>query len=325
MTGLRPLPLILALVPLAGCAEIADMRGTTPFATASVPATLTQEVGADRALARLPDEAGPVVIVTERRETDRLTQTIALSGDAATPGTNHIRVVAATRDPERSRRTTEEAITAEMEAEFAGLDMRPSSRLITAAGGPIGLATGRSATGATCVYAWQEIDARPGRGRGGVFGSETVDVSVRVRLCRHDLGEDRAIALVEGLRLRADVVPLGGWRTAGTSGVDALASAGYGATSAAATRQVTPVIAASASVSATRTEVRRPVVARAETSARRPAPVGAPVPLPTSTPPVASAATSAPAIVAAPLARATPAAPAAPSAAVPAVPLPTGG
>ncbi len=319
MTGLRPLPLVLVLVlvPLAGCAEFADRGTTSPYATASVSPSLAREVGADRALARLPDEAGAVVTVTERREPDRLTQTIALSGDAATAGTNRIRVVAATRDPGRLRRPTEEAITAEMEAEFAGLDMRPSSRSITAAGGPIGVATGRSTEGATCVYAWQEIDARPGRGPDGIFASETVDVSVRVRLCRRDLSEDRAVALVEGLRLRPDVAPLGGWSVAGTSGVDALASAGYGPPTGSGTRRIPPMVAAPAAPM--RNDDVTAAAARPVSSARRAATAGAPVPA------SAAASDSVPAPLAVPAARTTAAAPPASSTAVPAIPLPSGG
>jgi hypothetical protein len=206
-----------------------DMRTSAPFATASLPASLAVEVAPDQALAGLPAEAGAVVSVTERREKDRLTQTIALAGDAATQGTNRIRVVAETHEPGHSRRVTEEAIAAELAAELPDVDMRTSSQVIAGAGGPVGLATGRSARGETCVYAWQETKARPSRSRGGVFDTDTVDVSVRVRLCRQGLAEERAIALVEGLRLRADVVPLGSGFASGPTGVDALATAGYGA------------------------------------------------------------------------------------------------
>ncbi len=232
MRPTRSLLALLAVVPLGACADMTDMRSSAPFATASLPASLAVEVAPEQALAGLPAEAGAVVSVTERREKDRLTQTIALAGDAATPGTNRIRVVAETHEPGRSRRPTEEAIAAELAAELPDVDMSPSSRMIAGAGGPLGLATGRSARGETCVYAWQETKARPSRSRGGVFDTDTVDVSVRVRLCRQGLTEERAVALVEGLRLRADVVPLGGGFASGPTGVDALATAGYGASTA---------------------------------------------------------------------------------------------
>ena len=225
---------LLAVVPLGACADMTDMRTSAPFATASLPASLAVEVAPEQALAGLPAEAGAVVSVTERREKDRLTQTIALAGDAATQGTNRIRVVAETHEPGRSRRPTEEAIAAELAAELPDVDMRTSAQMIAGAGGPVGLATGRSSRGETCVYAWQETRARPSRARGGMFDADAVDLSVRVRMCRQGLTEERAVALVEGLRLRADVVPLGGGFASGPTGVDALATAGYGGSTTAA-------------------------------------------------------------------------------------------
>ena len=314
MRLLRPLPVLLALVPLAGCSDLGDMRGTAPFVAASGPATLAVEVGADRALARLPAEAGAVVSVTERREKDRLTQTIALSGDGVTPGTNRVSVVAASRDPERSRRVTAETIAAELEAEVPEADMRPVPQMIAGSGAPIGLATGRTANGGTCIYAWQESDVRPNGGRGGIFADERVDLSVRVRLCRRDLSEDRAIALVEGLRLRGDVVPLDGRVGRVASGVDALASAGYGSPSSSAARN--PMIEAPVVDRPARSTVRAvasPVAAKPVAHEASP---GRAVPMPGSAAPSP--------VVATPVGRPVAASGPTPSAA-PAIPLPAGG
>lgn len=229
MTRIPTLALVLAGLPLAACTDLAEMRAGSPLATASTPATLATEVGADRALARLPAEAGAVVSVTERRETDRLTQTVALAGDATARGGNRIRVVAANRDPAFTPRMTEERLETELAAEFPGIDMRPIGRMASAAGAPLGLASGRTGDGTTCVYGWQETRATPhGARAGGVFAGEDVDLSVRVRLCRQGVSEERLAALVEGLSLRGDVSVRGGAAVPVATGVDALASAGYG-------------------------------------------------------------------------------------------------
>lgn len=312
MRPTRSLLALLAVVLLGACADMTEMRTTAPFATASLPATLAVEVAPEQALAGLPAEAGAVVSVTERREKDRLTQTIALAGDAATPGTNRIRVVAETHEPGRSRRATEEAIAAELAAELPDVDMRTSSQVIAGAGGPVGLATGRGGRGETCVYAWQETRTRPSRSRGGVFDTDAVDVSVRVRLCRQGLTEERAIALVEGLRLRADVVPLGSGFASGPTGVDALATAGYGAQAMAGGYSRAP---------ATVAKVATPRVARAEPST----PVRPVKPVSRSIDPSASKATVVPPPVVASGRAAPPLAGVAPAVTAPPIPLPSGG
>ncbi len=285
LSRLAPLAL-LAVLPLGACTDLAEMRAGGPFATASTPATLAVDVAPEQALARLPAEAGAVVSVTERREKERLTQTVALAGDATARGGNRIRIVAADRDPAVTRRMTEERLEAELATEFPGIDMRPIGRMASAAGAPLGIASGRSSDGATCVYAWQESRAVPQGGRtGGFFAAEAVDLSVRVRLCRQGMSEERLAALVEGLTLRGDVALRGGAGAPVASGVDALASAGYGRTATVATQPPRP--RAAEPVYAVKT--RPATVAPRPASEPRPAPVEArvgapkfadPIPLP---------------------------------------------
>lgn len=271
MRKLGPLHALLAVLPLAACADLAETGYGGPLATQTVPASLAEEVGTDRALARLPAEAGAVVSVTQRRERDRLTQTVALAGDVGTRGSNRIRVVAAERDPSVVRRMTEERIAAELAAEMPGVDMRPIDRMTQGAGGPIGIASGRAPDGGACVYAWQETTAGGRSGGGSVFSaSDDVDLSVRVRLCRRDLTEERLVALVEGLSLRGDVSPRRGFAGSGPTGVDALATAGYGGP-AASSRGFEPIRPAAS------TTAPRPTVA-AKPRAERPAVAAVPAP-----------------------------------------------
>jgi len=291
MTEMRPFLALLALLPLGACMDVAGERLAAPLATSTDRATLAEQVPAEAALARLPAEAGAVVAVTERREVERLTQTVALAGDAGQRGTNRITVTAAEHDPATMRRMTEDKVAAELAEELPGLDMRPIGRLASAGGGPLGIASGRAADGTACVYAWQQTVVTPRTGRGGsLFAADDVDLSVRVRLCRKGVDEERLIALVEGLTLRSDVTPRGVRFASGPTGVDALATAGYGATSARAetprraveapaVRPVTPAKKATAA----------PVVARAAK------------PRPSDTPAPASSTPASPAIVAHPI------------------------
>lgn len=228
---MRPHTILLAFLaaaPLTACADLAETSRSAPFATASVPVTLAVEVAPDEALARLPAAAGAVVSVTERREGGRLTQEVALAGDATARGANRIRVVASDHDGAARKRMTEERLEAELAAELPGVDMRVVPRVASAGGVALGLASGRSPAGGACVYAWQETVATPRGGRsGGLFARDDVDLSVRVRLCRQTMSEETLVALVEGLTLRGDVAPKGGRMASGATGVDALASAGY--------------------------------------------------------------------------------------------------
>lgn len=220
---------LLAVLPLAACADLTETRLASPLNAAAAPASLASEIAPEQALARLPAEAGAVVSVTERREKDRLTQTVALAGDTTARGANRIRVVAADHDGTTLRRMTEERIAEELAEELPDVDMRVLPRMASAGGAPLGLASGRARDGGTCVYGWQETTATPRRARGGLLAAaDDVDLSVRVRLCRTGLSEEKLIALVESLSLRSDVVPRGAFAATGATGIDALATAGYG-------------------------------------------------------------------------------------------------
>lgn len=229
---------------LAGCADIAERQlALAPDA----PATLARAVPPEAALAMLPAEAGAVVSVSEQREEERLRQTVTLAGAATARGSNEIRIVAERRGPSTTRRVTEAQIDAELAAELPGIDMRPTSRVIVNAAGPIGVATGRARDGSECAYGWQETAAAPRRGApheglGALFAeTDRTDLSIRVRLCRKGVSQEQLIAAIEGLSLRAGVASRrGSFATGSIVGGDALTSAGYGGRAVAAPIAVAP-------------------------------------------------------------------------------------
>lgn len=308
-------PLSSALVPavvacaglaLAGCSASQSLTGLGP--TATPVATLGVSLPPERAMAALPPEAGAVVSVVERRSgEDTVTQTITLTGDPGAHGDDRIEVARHDRSSIAARpRVDAETIEAEMADALPGVAMTISPRVITSPGGPVGVATGAAGNGINCLYAWSNAEAR-GRSTPSasflglqIASTTSAEMTVRVRLCRRGVSEERLIALAEGLRLRSDVaVGSGLSAAAGPVGGDALATAGYGAgdvgpgavaygTTApwvAPAPSVAPAAAAPHRVAAAKPAPRRaPEVARA--APRKPAPetpaatVSAPIPLP---------------------------------------------
>ena len=275
----------VAALGLAACSADTGLFAGAPTAAATT-ATLGVALPPDRAMAALPPEAGRVVSVVERRGEGTVRQTITLAGDPGARGEDRIEVVARERRLAGSNRVDEEMIEAELAEALPGVPMTVSSRVVTTPTGPVGVATGTTADGVECLYAWSNGTARsvgPAREVLGwqVASSTGADVSVRVRLCRRGIGEARLVAFAEGLRIR------GASPDATTSapvavGTDALASAGYA--SAAAPAPIAPAAAGPARVAKPRTTT--PTVV---TTARRPAAapstpstVAAPIPLPTS-------------------------------------------
>lgn len=216
---------------LAGCAAGSDLVGTPTGAAPSLAAA----VPVDRALAALPREAGAVVSVVERRDPDRLRQTITLAADPTAHGDDRIEVDSRRRTAGPAPRIDAATIDAELAEALPGVAMTVSSRVPVTAAGPIGVATGRTADGLACLYAWSETETRTtGTTRPIGFGLALVDddrrdLSVRVRLCRRGVAEERLIAWAEGLRLSVDAGSAGRAEGVAAAGRDALESAGWAA------------------------------------------------------------------------------------------------
>lgn len=297
----------LVLAALAGCSTVADP--TTLAAAPDGGATLGRALSPDRALAALPPEAGAVVSVVEQRKGDgEVKQTITLAADPGARGDDRIEVISHEKTPlKKPRRLDAETIEEEMAEALPGVAMSISPRVVTAATGPIGVATGKTTDGVGCLYAWSNAEDRAASGRTTEFFGLRVssatksELEVRVRLCRRGWSEDRLVALAEGLRIgnasaATDARPMAGY------GSDALSSAGYGNTG--------PVVTGTArapSVAPTLAPAAAPIAAPVRAAAVRPAPVrtaatAAPVRKTAPQPPAATAPTAAaPTTVASPI------------------------
>ncbi len=167
------------------------------------------------ALMLLPPEAGAVTRIRERHYSNGTRQDIVMRGGAA--GDNAIEVSVRTLDtPGRAMggellqigEPSERGVRNEIISRFPDVRMHIVTRPVSNSFGPVGVAVGRRADGARCVFAWQWIaDAReawPNQSNlnrmGALFSSRSAPTSVRIRLCRMDGTVDQLVAMVEGLR-----------------------------------------------------------------------------------------------------------------------------
>ena len=212
---IRMHPSLIALVIagfLGGCAN--DGLATSDVAPVSYRAPLPQD-----ALVSLPEKAGTVVGISEKHYENGIEQTVILAGDATTPGENTLLVGMRKRRPENYgadrmlelKKPEQRDIVQELRQGFPGVTMHISGRIGANTYGHFGYASGTGKSGTQCFYAWQWIDGRTGQG--SLFGFDRLrqsqDLSLRVRMCRKDLTEDRFVTTLEALRLRDSLVRVG--------------------------------------------------------------------------------------------------------------------
>ena len=242
MSAKTVLATAVALAPLLAACSSSDNLGRYAMTSLAEPATppLAEAIAPGAALAALPLEAGRIVSVVQTRRADGVDQKITLVGDAASRGDNEIAVRSRVHQRARQLPPTDEAsILAEMAERLPGVAMTITPSVVVAPAGPIGIATGRTGSGVTCVYAWSDGTGNRRSGLAtarllGVDGPEGNDLEIRVRLCRHGIGEERLAAMVAGLRLHPDLQAAtsgDGVALGVPAGSDALAAAGYAAAS----------------------------------------------------------------------------------------------
>lgn len=206
---------LLKAVPLAGVLFVAagcTMRPDLGFMS------LTAQVPVTEAIV-VPPPGGPAVIaVLQRKYPNGVTQEIALSTASSTLGQNAFYVgfinnpeaVSEEGDVLRLRPPNPERIQIEMEERLPGIDMHTSLLYAQNKYGPFGFATGRSATGDLCLYAWQQIEpAEP-----ALFVPHGA-ISVRLRLCDADATEAQLLRTMYSFTISA-YMDSGGWTPYGS-------------------------------------------------------------------------------------------------------------
>ena len=169
-------------------------------------ATLMSEVPATRAII-VPPPGGPsIVAVLQRGYQNGVSQEIALSTASLTPGQNAFYVSLASGTAPQSEiddvlslpPLTEDRIQKEMEERLPGIEMRTSLVYVQNKYGPFGFATGRSASGDVCLYAWQRIE--PNEPAVLVPGGT---ISVRLRLCDVSATPEQLLRSMYGFTISA--------------------------------------------------------------------------------------------------------------------------
>ena len=146
--------------------------------------------------------SGRITKVTSTSEAGRFHQVIELGQAVSGLQTNVIDVrfvsAAAQRDEApAAEKPTEASIRAELAARFPRMTMRIVDRPRTNTYGVYGLAVGKWANGASCIYAWQWIDHD--RAPAGVGPTDAV--SLRTSLCRMGTTLDELADLADAIHL----------------------------------------------------------------------------------------------------------------------------
>jgi hypothetical protein len=184
--------LVLAAVgltlPPVGAASAADVA---EWGDALMPAP-------NAPLLALPNAAGRIIGVAEKRTASFLRQTLALAADPSTPGQNEI--VVTLSQGGLARRIVESQVLAEMAARLPGIPMSIAGTGGRNALGVFGYAVGGRGSLA-CLYAWQGIDNADRLIDGSEPGwfSQRHSLSIRVRLCRERMSPRQLVSLMQGL------------------------------------------------------------------------------------------------------------------------------
>lgn len=169
-------------------------------------ASLNSEVPATRAVI-VPPPGGPsIVAVLQQAYQNGISQEIALSTASLTSGQNafYVSLLNNTASNMELPETlslpplTPDRIEREMEERIPGVEMQTSLVYVQNKFGPFGFATGRSASGDLCLYAWQQIE--PDKPAILVPGGA---VSVRLRLCDADATVDQLLRVMYGYTIAA--------------------------------------------------------------------------------------------------------------------------
>jgi Cellulose biosynthesis protein BcsN len=193
---LKLLAAAAALMSVAACAGRSDLGY----------AALNSEVPATRAII-VPPPGGPsVVAVLQQTYQNGISQEIALSTASLTSGQNafYVSLLNNTASNMETPETlslsplTPDRIEREMEERIPGVAMQTSLVYVQNKFGPFGFATGRSASGDLCLYAWQQIE--PDKPAILVPGGA---ISVRLRLCDADASVDQLLRVMYGYTIAA--------------------------------------------------------------------------------------------------------------------------
>jgi hypothetical protein len=197
--------IVSALSAISGCASKDGIR--VPDASASV--------SNDQAFA-LPPPGGPAIVnVIEHHSSNAVQQDIYLFTSASTPGQNVLRVtffgpVGLDYDDHKDmayKPVRDSDVSREMRREMPGVAMARTAYYVQNNYGPFGYATGKSHSGDTCLYAWQQI--RSDANAQSTFQNRGT-IQVRLRLCDAHATEQQLLGVMYKYTITG-TFPAPGW------------------------------------------------------------------------------------------------------------------
>tara|TARA_R110002020_G_scaffold106504_3_gene247883 strand:- start:607 stop:1542 length:936 start_codon:yes stop_codon:yes gene_type:complete len=202
---LRLLAMMALALATTGCATGDDPAMFTSSIKPVAP-TLIADVSPEFAAAYLPQVAGRVESIRQSSKHDQIFQSILYPNAGYGDGENELKVSIAPPSTGSSyyQAPTQRQLVSEMRTALPDVNMRISNAVGQNPHGPFGFATGQSAAGGSCIFAWQTA-ADIGRSDQTGFGRlmrKSYAAKVRLRYCHPTMGEGALISLMSGLRIR---------------------------------------------------------------------------------------------------------------------------
>lgn len=281
---------IQTMYPIVCVAVATLLCGCTSTGGVSQPSG-PETVASEKALA-LPPPGGPAIVgVVETKHSNGVEQNISLFTSSSVPGQNFLKIQffgapggSAGSGAAQYRQINEVGVIREAFRAVPGVRMARVGTVLQNSYGPFAYASGRSATGDTCIYAWQQL-------RGNRSAETTARylgmIQVRLRLCDAHASERQLLGVFYGYTITGTLVgeiwnPLGpapGAATGlGQSGAPIYPDeGGYRAYKMPIGYEPPPVMRSAPPSGSAR---RSPVRAAAPQPSALPAPIGPRVPLP---------------------------------------------
>lgn len=195
---------LAAAALLAGCAARDGVR---------LPAA--NRIVSDSEALIVPAAGGPAVVdVVQRNYANAVEQKVSLFTSSTIPGQNYLSIqmfgpMEAALDGENRlgfRPVHAANLSGEMREQIPGVAMKTSQFYLQNHYGPFGYAYGRSATGDSCLYGWQQLRARDNE---RTLFQNRGNIQIRARLCDSDADERDLLAVMYGYTINGTFEPQG--------------------------------------------------------------------------------------------------------------------
>lgn len=201
------LPVPFNSLGLAATSVVVSVLLSACTTTQPYVSTAPRQVPLPDSMIALAPGAGAQLSVVETVYVNAIEQVVSLDTKSRTPGQNYIKVQYFKTSATGSTRGGLQDVplaNMDMAGEARGTvnfaDMKLSPYFVQNFYGPFGYSMGRTATGDTCMYAWQRIP--PPRPTTSIAAAEWKSVNLRALICASDQSEQQLLDVMLQLRLK---------------------------------------------------------------------------------------------------------------------------